>query len=537
MAVLGRTPCDEGVIEAGAAAQPCPERSKPWVLAATILGSSLTFIDGTVVNVALPSIQSELAVPVAVAQWVVNAYSLLLGALILVGGAIGDRFGRRRIFMLGIVLFTAASIACGLAPNAASLIAARGFQGIGGAMLVPESLAIISAAFPEAERGSAIGTWAGFSALTTALGPVLGGTLVDTLSWRAVFFINLPLAVVTLAIALRHMPESHGGEAHAAIDWQGGVLASFGLFGIAFGASAAGSARWGEAIVYGPMLAGTVVLGFFLWWEARTKSPIVPLALFRAGAFSGANAMTLLLYAGLGGALFFLPYNLIRLQGYSTAGVGASFLPMTLILGGLSRWSGLLVDRVGARLPLVIGPIITALGFALFALPGIGGSYWTTFFPATVVLGIGMTISVAPLTTVVMGAVDQGHAGTASGINNAVAEIAGMLAIALFGALAVGVFGNALDALLNGLQLAPALRAAVDAQIPKLAEARVPPGIDASLRQPLETALEVSFLQAFRVVMLTASALAVASAICAALTIPKTLHEGKQQPRKPAPQN
>jgi EmrB/QacA subfamily drug resistance transporter len=528
----GPTPCDEGVIGAGAAIQPCAERSKPWVLAATILGSSLAFIDGTVVNVALPAIQSELGVSVAVAQWVVNAYALLLGALILVGGAAGDRFGRRRVFVLGVVLFTAASMACGFAPSAAILIASRAFQGIGGAMLVPESLAIISAAFPEAERGQAIGTWAGFSALTTALGPVLGGTLVDTLSWRAVFFINLPLAAVALALALRHVPESHGGDSAAAIDWQGGMLASLGLLGIAFGASAWSDARWSAAVAYGPMLAGIAVLGFFLWWEARAKSPIVPLRLFRAGAFSGANAMTLLLYAGLGGALFFLPYDLIRLQGYSTAAAGASFLPMSLIMGGLSRWSGALIDRAGARLPLIIGPTIAAAGFALFALPGIGGSYWATFFPAMVVLAIGMTISVAPLTTVVMGAVDQRHAGTASGINNAVARIAGMLAVALFGALAVGVFGTALDASLNELQLAPTLRDAVHAQIPKLAEAAVPPDVTGALKQTLETSLQRAFLEAFRIVMLTATALALASAVCAALTIPQTSHGDAEPTRK-----
>jgi EmrB/QacA subfamily drug resistance transporter len=523
---LSRTPCDDGVIKAGAATKPCAERSKPWLLAATILGSSLAFIDGTVVNVALPTIQAELRVSIAVAQWVANAYSLLLGPLILLGGAVGDRLGRRRIFMLGIVVFTAASIACGLSPSAGILIASRAVQGIGGAMLVPESLAIISAAFPEAERGKAIGTWAGFSALTTALGPVLGGTLVDALSWRAVFFINLPVALVALAIALRHVPESRGGEADAAIDWQGGVLASVGLFGIAFAASAASSARWRDAVVYTPMFMGVLVLALFLWREERARSPIVPLTLFRSGAFSGTNAMTLLLYGGLSGALFFLPYNLIRLQGYSTAAAGASLLPFTLIMGGLSRWSGALVDRVGARLPLIVGPIIAALGLALFALPGIGGPYWATFFPAAIVLGIGMTISVAPLTTVVMGAVDPRHAGTASGINNAISEIAGMLAIALFGALAVGVFGNALAPSFDTLQLAPAMRDAMAAQIPKLAEATVPAGIDAALRQPLQMALETSFLGAFRIVMLTSAGLAVASAVCAALTIPKTSHPG-----------
>jgi EmrB/QacA subfamily drug resistance transporter len=465
---------------------------------------------------------------------VINAYLLLLGALILIGGAAGDRFGRRRIFVLGTVLFTLASMACGLAPDAAILIAARAVQGIGGALLVPESLAIISAAFPEEERGKAIGTWAGFSALTTALGPVLGGALVDTLSWRAVFFINLPLAVIAIAVAMRHVPESHGEEEQA-IDWQGGALASLGLFGIAYGASEAGNTRWSESIVYAPILAGIVVLAVFLWWEARAKTPMMPLALFRAPAFSGANAMTLLLYAALSGALFFLPYDLIRLQGYSAAEAGASFLPFSLIMGGLSRWSGGFVDRTGARRPLIVGPVIVAGGMALLAVPGIGGSYWTTFFPAMLVLGIGMTISVTPLTTVVMGAVDQRHAGTASGINNAVARIAGMLAVALFGALAVGIFGQAVDGALAPLRLAPDLRAAVVAQIPRLAEAAVPAGIEGALKQAVTNAFALSFLLAFRVAMLVAAALALASAVCAALTIPKTSHDGIRPLQQPNP--
>ncbi len=531
---LGRTPCDEGVIAAGAGASLCAERSKPWVLAATILGSSLAFIDSTVVTVALPAIQADLATSVAAAQWVVNAYLLLLGALILVGGAAGDRFGRRRIFILGIILFTVASAACGLAPNTAILIAARAVQVIGGALLVPESLAIISAAFPEAERGKAIGTWAGFSALTTALGPVLGGTLVDALSWRAVFFINVPLALVAVAIALRHVPESRAGAPDAAIDWQGGVLASVGLFGIAYGASAASSARWGDVAVAGPVLAGIAVLVLFLGWEAHTKAPMVPLALFRARSFSGTNAMTLLLYAGLSGALFFLPYDLIRLQGYSAAEAGASFLPFSLIMGGLSRWSGALIDRIGARLPLIVGPIIAGIGLALLALPGIGGSYWTTFFPAMAVLGIGMTISVAPLTATVMGAVDQRYAGAASGINNAVARIAGMLAVALLGALAVAAFGKAIETSLDALQIAPDLRSAMEAQIPKLAEAAVPPAVGGSLHHALAATLEQSFLTAFRIVMLVAAGLALASSLCAALTISATSDRNARPLRKPS---
>ena len=320
----------------------CAERSRPWVLAATILGSSTAFIDGSVVSVALPAIQSDLAAPVSQVQWIVNAYMLLLGALILIGGASGDRFGRRRIFIIGVLVFTAASVACGLAPNAAALIAARALQGVGGALLVPTSLAIISAAFPEKERGRAIGTWAGASALTTALGPVLGGWLTDSVSWRAIFFINVPVAAIALAITLWHMPESRNRDAQK-IDWLGAVLAVACLGCLAYGLTLASEADWADARVIAAMVIGAAVLAAFLWFEGRTRSPMMPLQLFRDSDFAGANAITLLLYFALSGAMFFLPFNLIRIQGYPAAAAGAAFLPLSLIMGLLSRWSGGLI--------------------------------------------------------------------------------------------------------------------------------------------------------------------------------------------------
>ena len=535
MIALARTPCDEGIIRAAAAdAEGCAERAKPWVLAATILGSSMAFIDGSVVNVALPAIQRDLASSVRGAQWIVNGYMLMLGALILVGGAIGDRYGRRRIFALGLVVFTLASAACAAAPGTATLVAARALQGIGGAMLVPSSLAIISAAFPEKERGRAIGTWAGFSALTTAFGPVLGGWLVDAWSWRAIFLVNLPFGALALALALWRVPESRNEES-GGVDWRGGALATAGLGALVYGLTDASDLGWAHPAVLGAIVAGVIVLAVFLWLESRTRAPMMPLDLFRSAPFSGANAMTLLLYFALAGALFFVPFNLIRLQGYSAADAGAAFLPFSLVMGVLSRWSGGLIERYGARLPLVVGPIVTGAGFALLAVPGIGGSYWTTFFPAMAVLGFGMAIAVAPLTTTVMGAVADRHAGAASGINNATARIAGLLAVALLGAIAVGVFGGALEDRLAALDLAPEARRAVMAQVPNLAEAEVPGEIAAGQRDAVAQALEAAFLESFRLAMYVAAALALLSALCAALTIaPRAGGERNASETRPA---
>jgi EmrB/QacA subfamily drug resistance transporter len=522
--MLGTTisPCDEGVLRGAPNVQGCLERSKPWVLAATILGSSMAFIDGSVVNVALPAMQASLHAGVREAQWIVNAYMLMLGALILVGGAAGDRFGRRRVFMLGTLVFALASVACALAPNAATLIAARSAQGIGGAMLVPGSLAIISAAFPKNERGRAIGTWAGASALTTALGPVLGGWLVDAWSWRVIFFINVPIALAVLLLSGWHVPETRAEPRAAGVDWLGGALATLGLGLVAYGLTAATESGWSHRLVVGSLVAGAAVLAAFIAYEARARVPMVPLQLFRSRVFSGANLITLLLYFAIGGALFFVPFNLIRIHGYSATAAGASFLPFTLIMGGLSRWSGGLTARYGARRPLILGPIVTAVGFALLAVPGTGGSYWSTFFPAMAVLGLGLAISVAPLTTTVMGATDDRLAGAASGINNATARVAGMLAVALLGALAVGVFRTALEQRLAGIDAGAGLRQSLLEQVPKLAEAEVPRELSDAERRAGEQALHESFVYSFRVTMLIAAGLALSSALCAAVTIPGT---------------
>src|SRR6266576_1765080 len=518
MAYIQKSPCDEGIIQCAPYTAPGVETRQrsvgTWVLVATILGSSMAFIDGTVVNVALPVLQTDLHATATDVQWVVEAYSLFLASLILVGGSLGDHFGRRRVFAIGILLFTVASILCGLAPNVNVLIIMRAIQGIGGALMIPGSLAIISASFDSKQRGRAIGTWSGFTAITSVIGPVLGGALVQYASWRWVFFINLPFAVIVLFVLFWRVPESRGEvEAGQGLDWWGALLATLGLGGIVYGLIESNDLGLSNSLVLASIAVGVVALVLFLLVEARSRSPMMPLSLFRSRTFSGANLLTLFLYAALGGSLFFVPFNLIQVQGYSPTAAGAALLPLILILFLLSRWSGGLVSRYGAKLPLVVGPIIASIGFALFAVPDIGGSYWTTYFPAAVVLGIGMAISVAPLTTAVMGAVDSSHAGIASGVNNAVSRTAGLLAIAVMGIFVSYTFTISLDSRLAMLNIPAPIRQEIAAQHSKLASINIPAGISSATHAALVQAINESFIAGFRVVMLIAAGLALASAI------------------------
>ena len=520
MSVFHKSPCDAGVISgASIPAEAAGAGRGQWVLVAAVLGSSMVFIDSSVVNVALPTIQEDLGATAAATQWIVESYALLLAALVLVGGALGDRLGRRRVFVIGTVLFTLASIWCALANSPGMLVTARAAQGVAGALLTPTSLALISASFhDETERGRAIGTWSGFTAITAAIGPVLGGWLVDTASWRWIFIINVPLGIAILAVALRRVPESRD-PAVQKIDWWGALLTTVGLGGLVFGLIEAPVAGWTDPLVVASLVVGALSLIAFVVVEARIDAPMMPLGLFRSRTFSGANLLTFFLYAALGGALYFFPFLLIQVQGYGSTAAGAALLPFVLLLFVLSRWSGGLIGRFGARLPLVVGPVIAAIGFGLFMLPGIGGSYWTTYFPAVVVLGLGMAVTVAPLTTAVMGAVGPDRAGIASGINNSVARTASLLAIAILGIAVSTVFTRELDERLDAAGLDPAVTMAVRDQAGDLAAAQAPAGADAETQAEVERIVGRSYLSAFRVVMAIGAGLALVSVVCAFMLI------------------
>ncbi|MCX7587893.1 DHA2 family efflux MFS transporter permease subunit [Phenylobacterium sp. 58.2.17] len=439
MSQIGATPCDRGVV---AATEPAVTPvSGRLVLAGTVLGSSLAFIDGSAVNLTLPVIQRQLGGDAAGAQWIMNAYALMLGALVLAGGAAADRYGRRRVFVVGVVLFSAASALCGAAPNLTLLIMARALQGVGAALLVPASLALLGASFDEEARGRAVGVWAGASGLMSAIGPVLGGWLTDVVSWRAVFLINLPLAALAVGFILSGARESREPAA-GPVDWSGAVCATLGLSALTWSLTQASTAG-GSPAVWGLGAAGAFLLAAFVHIERRATSPMVPLDLFRSPAFSGANLLTLLLYAAFGGALFLLPFQLIRVHGYPATEAGAALLPLSIGLAALSPISGVLSGRIGVRAMLTIGPLLAAAGFAGLAWSARDGAYWTGVFPGLAVLALGMGVAVAPLTDAVLGAVPNAYEGAASGVNNATARIGGLLAVALAGfVLAPGEAGG-----------------------------------------------------------------------------------------------
>jgi len=516
---LKARPCDELIIRSTESIARCAKRQQNWVLAACVLGSSMAFIDSSVVNVALPKMESELGATLSAMTWVINSYTLCMSALLLIGGALADQVGRRRIFVTGLSIFAAASMGCGLAPDVDILVLARAVQGVGAALLIPCSLAIIGAVFDEKERGAAIGVWSGASAIAAGAGPLLGGWLVDHTSWRVIFLINPIVAIPTILIALRRVPESVDPEARKGLDLTGAALAFLGLGLLVYGLIAASDRGWSNSIVTCSLLAGAALLVGFVVAEGRGKTPMMPLNVFRSPTFSGVNVLTLLLYGALGGTMFFLPFLLIQVHGYSATEAGAVFLPFTILLALLSRWGGRLADRFGARIPLIVGPTIVGTGFFFLALPGTGGSYWTTFLLPYVVLGFGMSITVAPLTTTVLNSVAAHQTGVASGINNAVAQVASLLLIAVLSTVGIATLNRSLDEHLTATRATPEVRQIADKARKGFVMPALPADMPEQSRQSAHMVVADSFLETIRRVLLIASALAVASALSAALTI------------------
>lgn len=487
-------------------------RNGAWIVATTILGSSIAFIDTTVVNVALPVIQRHLHATGDEAQWIIESFALVLAGCILIGGALGDKVGRRRVYVIGTIIFGLASAACGFATGVPWLVAARAAQGLGAALLIPGSLDILGACFEGDDRANAIGNWSAFTAIAPAVGPVLGGWLVQHISWRWVFFINPPIAVVVIVLAYAHVPESRT-ESTDALDWPGAAAATIGLAGLVTGALEMPRLGAHNGLVWGSLSLGVIAFVAFLLIEARSRAPMVPLSLFNDRMFAGTNLLTLFLYSALSGALYFVPFNMIQVQGYSPTAAGAVLVPTTGLVFILSQQAERLMKRHGAALLLAIGPAVVAAGFALFARPFIGGSYWTTYFPAAVVLGVGLGLTVAPLTTSVMNAVPTANVGVASGVNNAVARTAGVLGLAVTAVIAAHVFGPALDARVAALHLPASVARDLARQHIDLAAATVPRGLDPARTQLVQHAISASFVESFRAVMLTGAALAVASSI------------------------
>jgi EmrB/QacA subfamily drug resistance transporter len=511
-----RQPCDEAAADRGKAAVPCPERDKPWVLATAILGSSLAFIEGSVVNLALPALQADFGATSTELQWVINAYLLMLGSFMLIGGSLGDRFGLRRIFIVGTAIFGAGALASAVAPSLALLIVARIVQGLGGALLVPTSLALIGSHFPEAERGRAIGTWAGASALTTAIGPVLGGWLVDRWGWPSVFLLVAPLALLTIVICRWRVPVSPVNSRER-LDYPGAFLLaiSLGLLIYSMVSSLAPLVR--VTLIVLAVATGAV----FLSREKRIEKPMLPLRLFCSRTFSGANLMTLLLYFALSGALYFLPFNLIQVQGYSAMQAGAAFLPFTLILGFGSTLAGDMIRKFNPRKILTVGPVVAAIGFMALAIPGENASFVTGFLPGILLIGIGMTLSVAPLTTVVMSSVRDDETGIASGVNNTAARIAGVFAVAVLTAVAVWQFTGALETRLQDQDVPSELVEQLGSNASELAELKAPDGTPERTVATVSDAVAFAYVRTFRVLVIICGLLAVLSGAIAWFSLAK----------------
>jgi EmrB/QacA subfamily drug resistance transporter len=475
-----------------------------WVMASSILASSMAFIDGTALNVVLPALQKGLSATGADLFWLLNVYLLILASLILIGGSLGDKLGRKKILMWGILVFIIGSAACGFAPTVNWLIAFRVLQGVGGALMIPGSLSLISTSIDEKERGKAIGTWSAFTTVLIIGGPVLGGALADAGLWRYIFFINIPIGIITLLLLWAKVEETRDEGADQAIDFPGAIAIALGLASLTFGFLRIPVLGFNNWQIYTSLIAGVAVLIGFIFIEAKSTHPMMPLSLFSNMTFSGANLLTFFLYAGLGAGMLFMSLDMVQVQGYTQLQSGLTFLPFTMLMITAARFAGSLADKYGPRLFLILGPATAGLGilFLSFVKQTNGAvDYWTTFFPGILVLGLGMTFTVAPLTATVMGSVSDNFSGTASGINNAMTRISGVFANAIFGALAVLFFSGALQKEIKNIPFNPKQKQTVIAQAADLGNAKAPPSLTAKDKVLVAKAYHSGFIAAYANIM------------------------------------
>ncbi|MBN1219922.1 MAG: MFS transporter [Anaerolineae bacterium] len=489
------------------------------ILAATIIGAGLVYLDGTIITVALPRIQQEFRASMSNLQWLIDIYILSLTVPILVAGSLSDRYGRKKFFMIGLAGFTISSVVCGMATEFNQLIAARIVQGVSGAIMLPGSLALLNASFPPEERGKNVGTWSAFTPLATAAGPLLGGWLVDHVSWRAAFYINLPVGLAALLLTWRCVPESKSEVMPESQDWLGAGLITLGLGGLIFGLIEGPRRGWQDPLVWVSIVISLVCLVGFVIVENKTEHPMIPFSLFKHRVFTGVTLMTFVLYFAMSGVFFFLTLNLQQIQRFSATMAGAAFMPIIVLLFLMSRWSGEFADRVGPRLPMIVGPIVIAIGFFMYMLPGVSADYWLTFLPATIVFGLGLGITVAPLTAVALGAVPTPLSGLASGVSNAASRVATMLAVAMLGAVMILQFGISLQYETRNLPLSEPDRLILEEETLNLGGAEPPPGLPPGLTAAIEVAIDRAFIDAFRMMMAFCGILALISAGISVFTI------------------
>lgn len=494
-----------------------------WIMVSTILASAMAFIDSTALNVVLPALQHSLNASGRDLFWILNAYLLMLASLILIGGAMGDRLGRKKIFMLGIAIFICGSAACGFAANVTFLVLFRLIQGIGGALMIPGSLSLISSSIDENQKGKAIGTWSAFTTVVTMGGPILGGALADAGLWRYIFFINVPIGLAALLMLAFHVGEIKDEDGQAQrLDFPGAITIVLALAALTFGFLHIPEVGFTHPEAYGSLGGGILLLLLFIYIELKSKSPMMPLKLFANATYTGANLLTFFLYAGLGAGMLFLSLNLVQVQGYSQLESGLTFLPFTLLMIFIARFAGKLADKYGPRLFLIGGPATAGLGLLLLSFVGQtngASEYFTTFFPGILVFGLGMSFTVAPLTTAVMSSANAHFSGTASGINNAVTRIANVFANAIFGALAVLLFSAALNSQIKNVPLTQKERIAVGKEAGNLGDAHPPKGITKSVAVTIETAYHNSFIHAYAVIMRISAILGFLGALMAVIFI------------------